>query len=165
MAAIGQDDQAIYSLFADDAVGTVIPIREDTFPDTYPRNEEETGHFITSNLPSVSGETLATYIDVNSTSSTLPSNMTLGVNYVLVSTPEFLEITSRPDWRNIWRQRFPHSEVGCIAFSRIGFNDAHTQALVYVARLWVDGGYYLLERSAVEGVWEIVERFSNVITN
>jgi hypothetical protein len=164
-AAINQDDQTIYSLFMDDTEGKIIIIREDTFIDTYPQNVEETENFIKSNLLSVSSETLNNYIYVNSITSKLPSNMNLGVNYILISTPEFLEITSNSDWRDIWRQRFPNSEVGCIAFSRTGFNNSHTQALIYVTRLWVDGGYYLLEHNAQKGVWEIIERFSNVIIN
>jgi len=163
--AMDQDDPTIYSLFMDDAEGKTIIIREDAFTDTYPQNEEETENFIKSNLPSVSSETLDNYIYVNSITSKLPSSMNLGVNYIFISTPEFLEITSNPDWRDIWRQRFPNSEVGCIAFSKIGFNDSHTQALIYVTRLWVDGGYYLLEHNAQKGVWEIIESFSNVITN
>ncbi len=163
--AIDQDDQTIYSLFMDDAGGKIIIIREDTFTDTHPQNEEETENFIKSNLLSVSSETLNNYIYVNSITSKLPSNMNLGVNYILISTPEFLEITSNSDWRDIWRQRFPNSEVGCIAFSKIGFNDSHTQALIYVTRLWVDGGYYLLEHNAQKGVWEIIGSFSNVTIN
>ena len=91
--------------------------------------------------------------------------MKLGVNYILISTPEFLEITSNPGWRDIWTQKYPNSEVGCIVFSRIGFDNSHTQGLIYVTRLWVDGGYYLLERDTQKENWEIIESFSNVIIN
>ena len=161
--AINQDDQAIYSLFMDDSNGKIIIIREDTFTDTYPQNEEEARNYIKSNLLNVSGETLNNYLFVNSATSKLPSNMYIGVNYILISTPEFLEITSSPGWHDIWRQKYPNSEVGCIAFSRIGFNNSHTQALIYVARLWVDGGYHLLELNAQKGIWEIIESFTNVI--
>lgn len=160
--AINQDDQAIYSLFMDDSNGKTIIIRENTFTDTYPQNEEEARNYIKSNLLNVSSETLNNYLYVNSVTSKLPSNMNLGVNYILISTPEFLEITSNPEWQDIWRQKYPNSEVGCIVFSRIGFNNSHTQALIYVTRLWVDGGYYLLELDAQKGIWEIIESFSNV---
>ena len=163
--AINQDDEAIYSLFMDDSNGKVVVIREDTFVDTYPQNEEEARNFIQSSFLNVSSETLENYIYVNSIPSKLASNMNLGVNYILISTPEFLEITGDPGWRDIWIQKYPDSEVGCIAFSRIGFNNSHTQALVYVTRLWVDGGYYLLEQNGQKGIWEIIENFSNVNIN
>ena len=164
-ADINQDDQAIYSLFMDDSNGKIIIIREDTFTDTFPQSEDEAKNYIKSNLQNVSSETLDNYLYVNSFTSKLPSNMSLGVNYILISTPEFVEITGSSGWRDIWMQKYPNSEVSCIAFSRIGFNNLHTQALIYVTRLWVDGGYYLLELDAHKGLWEIIESFSNVTIN
>jgi hypothetical protein len=162
---IAIDQEAIYSLFVDDAEGKVVIIREDTFTDTYSQNAEETENRIKTNLLNISDETLNNYLYVNSDASKLSSNMNLGVNYILISTPEFVDITSNPDWRDIWRQRYPNSEVGSLAFSRIGFNDSRSQALVFVARLWVDGGYYLLEYNTQKGGWEIVESFISVIIN
>jgi hypothetical protein len=162
---IAIDQEAIYSLFVDDAEGKVVIIREDTFTDTYSQNAEETENRIKTNLLNISDETLNNYLYVNSDASKLSSNMNLGVNYILISTPEFVDITSNPDWRDIWRQRYPNSEVGSLAFSRIGFNDSRSQALIFVTRLWVDGGYYLLEYNTQKGVWEIVESFISVIIN
>jgi hypothetical protein len=52
-----------------------------------------------------------------------------------------------------------------LAYSRIGFNDSRSQALNFVARLWVDGGYYLLQYNTQQGGWEIVESFISVIIN
>jgi hypothetical protein len=162
---IAIDQEAIYSLFVDDAEGKVVIIREDTFTDTYSQNAEETENRIKTNLLNISDETLNNYLYVNSDASKLSSNMNLGVNYILISTPEFVDITSNPDWRDIWRQRYPNSEVSSLAFSRIGFNDSRSQALIFVARLWVDGGYYLLEYNTQKGGWEIVESFISVIIN
>ena len=165
LIAINQEDEAIYSLFMADSKGNVVVIREDPFADTYPQSEEEARDYIQANILNVSGETLDNYIYANSVPGKLPSNMNLGVNYILISTPEFLEITGDPGWEDIWRQRYPDSEVGCIAFSRIGFNNLRTQALIYVTRLWVEGGYYLLELDENKGSWEIIESFSNVDVN
>jgi hypothetical protein len=162
---IAIDQEAIYSLFVDDTEGKVVIIREDTFTDTYSQNAEETENRIKTNLLNISDETLNNYLYVNSDASKLSSNMNLGVNYILISTPEFVDITSNPDWRDIWRQRYPNSEVSSLAFSRIGFNDSRSQALIFVARLWVDGGYYLLEYNTQKGGWEIVESFISVIIN
>ena len=149
-----------------DPAGKTVIIREATFAnDTSPQNEDETKKSIQSSLPGVSGETIDNYMSVNSVPGKLPSNMDLGLDYVLISTAEFLEITGSPNWRAVWSQKYPNSEVGCMAFSKIGFNDSHTQALVYVTRLWVGGGYYLLEQIAQKGAWEVVESFSNMIIN
>lgn len=160
---INQDAQAIYSKFIEDPNGKTKIIREDTSTDTYPQNEEEARNYIKSNLQKVSGETLNNYLYANSVPGKLPPTMKPEVNYILISTPDFLEITNKPAWQDIWRQKYPNSEVGCIVFSRIGFNNPHTQALVYITRLWVDGGYYLLELNTEKGIWETIESFSNVI--
>ena len=159
------EDQVIYSLFIKDPNGKTVIVREDTATDTFPQNEEEARNYIKTNLLKVSSETLNNYLFVNSIPSKLPSTKQPGLNYILISTPDFLEITGKPEWRDIWKQKYPNSEVGCIAFSRIGFNNSHTQALIYVSRLWVNGGYYLLELNAQKGIWETVESFSNVQIN
>jgi hypothetical protein len=165
-AASDQDEAAIYALFMGDPAGKIVIVREDTFTgEPTPQNEEETKKSIQANLPSASSETINNYISVNSVSSKLPSNMNLGVNYVLISTADFLEITGSPNWRDTWRRKYPNSEVSCITFSKIGFDESHTQALVYVARLWVEEGYYLLEHNAENGAWKVVESYSNVIIN
>jgi predicted ATP-grasp superfamily ATP-dependent carboligase len=63
------------------------------------------------------------------------------------------------------KEKYPGSD-GCISFSRVGFNNSHTQALVYVTRILKPlvggGGYYLLEYNA--GKWEIIDQFMNVNT-
>jgi len=160
---IEQDEQSIYSLFLGNSAGKIVIVRDETFGDSYSQNEQETRSYITSNLLGISSETVNSYLLQNAIPSKLPANMNLGVNYVLVSTPEFLEITGKSNWRDIWKQKYPNSETSCIIFSRVGFNNSHTQALIYVTRLWVDGGYYLLEYNA--GNWEIIKSFSNVIIN
>ena len=162
---IEQGDQAIYALFFADFSGTTAVVREDTFDDTYTQNEQETRDYILSNLSDVSNETLNSYIERNVVSSKLPATMNLGVDYILLSTPEFLEITSKSNWGEVLKETYPGSE-GFVAFSRIGFNNSHTQALVYVTRVTAplvgEGGYYLLEYNA--GQWKIIGQFLNVNT-
>ena len=162
---IEQDEQAIYALFFSDFSGTIAIVREDTFGSSYPQDEQETRDYIKSNLSDISDETLNNYIERNAVSSKLPATMKLGVDYVLLSTPEFLEITSESNWGEILKEKYPGSQ-GCTAFSRVGFNKSRTQALVYVIRILgplVGGGeYYLLEYNA--GNWEIIDQFLNVIS-
>jgi len=89
--------------------------------------------------------------------------MNLGVSYILLSTPEFLEITRDSNWGEVLEEKYPGSQ-GCTSFSRVGFNNSRTQALVYVIRIFGPlmggGGYYLLEYNA--GNWEIIDQFLNV---
>jgi len=162
---IEQDEQAIYALFFSDFSGTTAIVREDTFGDSFPQDEQETRDYIMSNLSDISDETLNNYIERNAVSSKLPTTMNLGVKYVLLSTPEFLEITSESNWGEVLKEKYPGSQ-GCTAFSRVGFNNSHTQALVYVTRIFEplmgEGGYYLLEYNA--GNWEIIDQFLNVMS-
>jgi hypothetical protein len=158
-----QDEQAIYSLFPDHSAGKVVIIREETFGDGSPQSGQDIRKSLTSNLAGISDETVNNYLLVNAASSKLPADLQLGVDYTLISTPEFVEMTGKANWREIWKQKYPDSEIRCLIFSRVGFNSAHTQALVYVTKLWVEGGYYLLENQA--GKWEIIKSFSNVIIN
>lgn len=161
---IEQEDQ-VYALFFADFSGTTAVVRDDTFDDTYTQNEQETRDYILSNLSDVSNETLNSYIERNVVSSKLSATMNLGVDYILLSTPEFLEITSKSNWGEVLKETYPGSE-GYVAFSRIGFNNSHTQALVYVTRVIAPlvgkGGYYLLEYNA--GQWKIIGQFLNVNT-
>ena len=162
---IEQDEQAIYALFFSDFSGTIAIVREDTVDSSYPQDEQETRDLIKSNLPDISDETLNNYIERNAISSKLSATMKLGVDYVPLSTPEFLEITSESNWGEILKEKYPGSQ-GCTAFSRVGFNKSRTQALVYVTRIFEPliggGGYYLLEYNA--GNWEIIDQFLNVMS-
>jgi hypothetical protein len=162
---IGEDEQAIYSIFMDDSKRRIIVVREDTLADTLPQSEEEAERLIRASFDDVSNDTLDDYSHANSVSVRLPSTMELGASYVLISAPEFREITTDPGWREVWRQEYPDSEVSCIGFSRVGFNDARTQALIYVTRFWIAGGYYLLEFDEQEGTWKITDSCCNVIIN
>jgi hypothetical protein len=164
-AAIGADDLKIYALFLKDAAGKTVIVREDTFTDTVSQTEADTAKYLQSQLPDVPGETINNYISANAIPGKLSSTMDLGGSYTLISTPDFLEITSQPDWRDVWKEKFPNSEVSCLVFSRIGFNNQHTQALLYVTKLWVDGGYFLMELNPQTSVWEIKNSFSNLIIN
>ena len=158
-----QDEQAIYSLFPDHSAGKVVIIREETFGDGSPQSGQDIRKSLTSNLAGISDETVNNYLLVNAASSKLPADLQLGVNYTLISTPEFVELTAKANWREIWEQKYPDAEIRCLIFSRVGFNSEHTQALIYVTKLWVEGGYYLLEKQA--GKWEVIKSYSNVIIN
>jgi len=160
---IEEDEQTISALFFNDFSGTIAIVREDTFDSSYPQDEQEARNYIESNLPDISEETLNNYIERNAVSSKLPTTMNLGVEYILISTPEFLEITGESNWGEVLKEKYPGSQ-GCTSFSRVGFNNSRTQALVYVIRIFEPlvggGGYYLLEYHA--GKWDIIDQFIDV---
>ncbi len=163
--AIGADDLKIYALFLKDAAGKNVIVREETFTDTVPQTEADTAKYLQSQLPDVPGEIITNYISTNAVAGKLTSTMDLGGSYTLISTPDFLEITSQPDWRDVWKEKYPNCEVSCLVFSRIGFNNQHTQALLYVTKLWVDGGYYLMDLDPQTGAWESQNSYPNMIIN
>src|SRR5205085_7359943 len=84
--------------------------------------------------------------------------------YVLVEASELNKLGSREFtglgdfWRNFYA-RYPAAH-GLISFSNVGFNQAHTQAFVYVVNtcggLCGSGRYVLLEKRA--GAWEIIDQ-------
>ena len=97
----------------------------------------------------VEEETLDDYCNKNQVESQLiPGD--LGVNYVLVSEEEMSGLfENRGNGWASFRKKYP-SANGLLTFSRVGFNKAHTQALVYVG--WScdftcgNGGYVLLQK-------------------
>jgi hypothetical protein len=160
-----QDVQAVYATLLKDYPGTTAVLREDTSGDTFTQDEQEARGYIKSNFPNISDETVNAYLARNAAPTKLPADMDLGVSYTLLTTPEFLEITGKSNWGEVLKERYPGSE-GVTAFSRVGFNSAHTQALVYVTRVLApligEGGYYLLEYD--QGKWEIIDQYINVMS-
>ena len=92
-------------------------------------------------------------------------SMNVGVEYQLLSADEFAEISSQSDWGNVLKEKYPDSN-GYMFFSRVGFNNAHDQALIYVGRVYGplagEASYYLLEKK--DAKWMIVNQIIRVIS-
>ncbi len=80
--------------------------------------------------------------------------MNLGVDYVLLSREDLMKISSQPDWGELLNEKYPGTH-GYIIFSRVGFNNALDQAVIYVGNvggpMMGAGYYYLMEKQ--NGQW------------
>jgi hypothetical protein len=131
-------------------------ILRDTASEISNEDPQQSIDFIQSGLQGVSRETLDSFLTRNAQPSQLSPEMQLGVDYILISSDELLQITRQPDWGNVLREKFPNSS-GYTMLSRVGFNNALDQAVVYVGNmagpLMGAGYYYLLEKK--NGEWRI----------
>jgi hypothetical protein len=105
-------------------------------------------------MPEAEVQTLDNYLLSNKTSQELKV-WNLGINYVMVRDGDL------PDGRfdNFWERfykKYPNSS-GLVYFSKVGFNDRHDQAFVYMGRscggLCGAGEYVLLNK--VNGEWVV----------
>jgi hypothetical protein len=94
----------------------------------------------------------------NKTPVRLKSFFGLNLKYVLADELLLQKMFKRGGWEEFYK-RYPDSG-GYIAFSRVGFNPAMDQALVYIAHgcggLCGTGHYVLLEKSADK--WRVLKR-------
>jgi hypothetical protein len=158
------DEQAVYAVFLAQNPGITL-IRQDTATDTAPQSAQETAELIKAGLPGISDETIADYAKQNEQASQqLPADMELGVAYQLLSAADLAEISSQPNWGEVLQERYPDTE-GYLFFSRVGFDAAHQQALVYVGRVYGplggEASYYLLKK--VDGRWRIAGQINRVM--
>ncbi len=155
---IEKEEQAVYSFFVGDSTGTVV-ILQDTATEIPTDDPQQTIDYIKSGLKRLSDETLDNYMARNEKPGQLSPDMQLGVDYVLLSTDELSKISSQPDWPEVMAEKYSGSG-GYVIFSRVGFNAALDQALVYVGDvagpLMGAGFYYLLEKR--NGEWVMIEQ-------
>ena len=163
-AEISDDEQAVYSVFFAENPDTTL-LLQDAASDSSMTSSQKVMDFIKSGLPAVSDETINDYLMNNKQDSQLPAKMNVGVEYQLLSADEFAEISSQPDWGNLLKEKYPGSD-GYMFFSRVGFNNALDQALIYVGRVYGplagDASYYLLEKK--DARWMIVNQIVRVIS-
>jgi hypothetical protein len=159
-ADLEKEEQAVYASFFKNNPETIV-IQKDTSTEWLPSSEDELKQrmdYIASGLPNASNETLDDYFQRNRQSTMLSSDMQLGIHYVLVSADEFSAVMDQPDgWQAFYKK---YSPSGYMQFSRVGFNNALDQAMVYVGvipgPMMGSGNYYLLEKK--EGQWSIREQ-------
>ena len=130
---------------------------------------EETLTFVRGQLPSTEVDdpfaldptTLEDFEQKNLESSLLNEILNIGLPVTIITDEELEAILNKgedADWAQ-FQERFPETQ-GVFTFSRVGFNEAGNQALVYlgIQREDFSGGYYslLVER---EGLWSSVMSF------
>lgn len=133
-----KEEAAVYSYFVREKDKAVIVRHAST--DILGSDPQQMVNSIKSNFKEASSETLESYVERNQEPSQLSPDMDLGVDYVLLSTEEAFQGSDQ-----------------YFMFSRVGFNQALDQALVYVADvagpLAGSGSYFLMEKK--EGQWSV----------
>ena len=158
----GSDEQAVYSVFFAENPDVTL-LLQDTGADSSMSSSQDVMDFIKSGLPEASDQTINDYLKNNKQDSQLSASMNVGVEYQLLSADEFAEISSQSDRGNVLNEKYPDSD-GYMFFSRVGFNKAHDQALIYVGRVYGplagEASYYLLEKK--DAKWMIVNQILRV---
>lgn len=105
-------------------------------------------------MPEAELQTLDNYLLNNKTRQELKV-WNLGLNYVIVRNSDLPDGKFENFWDSFYK-KYPHSP-GLVVFSKVGFNDRHDQAFVYVGRscggLCGGGDYVLLNK--VNGEWVV----------
>lgn len=157
-ADLKKEEQAIYFFFVGKHKGIAL-ILEDTSTGLPSDDPQQMVDFIQSNFTGVSTETIASFQERNQQSTQLAPDMNLGVDYTLLNADELKQITSQPNWGETLNEKYPNSG-GYTIFSRVGFNNALDQAVVYVGSvagpMMGSGYYYLMEKQ--NGEWVVKEK-------
>lgn len=153
-ADIEKEEQAVYAFFVSGGNGPAL-ILQTTSTSIMEEDSKKMMETIRDGLPGISNSTIENFVERNGQSSQLSADMQLGVDYVLLTENELASITSQPNWHEILQERYPGSG-GYLIFSRVGFNAALDQAVVYVGQvagpMMGSGSYYLLEKQSGEWV-------------
>jgi heat shock protein HslJ len=168
---ISADENAVYSALIrewDGGQGPYVILNETRF-NKAGATLEETFTFVRGQLPSTEADdpfaldptTLEDFEQKNLESSLLNEILNIGLPVTFITDEELEAILNTgedADWAQ-FQERFSETQ-GIFTFSRVGFNEAGNQALVYlgIQREDFSGGYYslLVER---EGLWSTVISF------
>jgi heat shock protein HslJ len=168
---ISADENAVYTGLIrewDGGQGPYVILNETRF-NKAGTSLEDTLTFVRGQLPSTEAEdpfaldptTLEDFEQKNIESSLLNENLNIGLPVTFIADEELEAVLNTGEDAN-WaqfRERFPETQ-GVFTFSRVGFNEAGNQALVYlgIQREDFSGGYYslLVKR---EGLWSSVMSF------
>ena len=120
-------------------------------------NTAQTLDYILQNMHDVAPETVDSFRARNDAAHPIRPDMNLGASYILLSQAEKNQIfgQNQSGWE-IFYNHYPQAP-GITTLSRVGFNAALDQALVYIGTQsnWLAGaGYYVLLKK-VNGVWSI----------
>ena len=154
---VDKEEQAVYSFFV--AENSRALILRDTSTNMSGDDPQQTVDFIKSGLKGVSDKTLDNYLERNKQPGQLSPTMNLGVDYVLLSREELVNISNQPNWGELLTEKYPGTH-GYIIFSRAGFNNTLDQAVIYVGNvggpMMGAGYYYLMEKQ--NGQWIMKEQ-------
>lgn len=133
---------------------TGCPIYEDESVKERFGTTESFHQMVSQLIPEAEAQTLDNYLLSNKTRQELKV-WNLGVNYVLVRNSDLPDGQLESFWAG-FHKKYP-TATGLVFFSKVGFNDRHDQAFVYVGRtcggLCGSGEYVLL--SKVNGRWVV----------
>jgi hypothetical protein len=123
-------------------------------------NTTQTLDYVQQNMHGMAPEIVDSFRVRNEAAYSIRPDMDLGVEYVLLSQAEKNQIfgQNQSGWE-IFYNRYPNAP-GITTLSRVGFNAALDQALVYLGTQsdWLAGaGYYILLKKA-NGVWTIDQK-------
>jgi hypothetical protein len=115
--------------------------------------------YILEQMTGVAPDTAASFQMRNEAAHPLDSTMDLGLLYTLLSEGEMRQIfgENQNGW-DLFYTRFPGTP-GIITLSRVGFNEAMDQALVYIGiqSHWLAGAGTMLLMQKVNGVWSVLQ--------
>jgi len=156
------EEQAVYVAVLQEKFSTSSFVIMDTTA-TDPGGVENTAQtldYVLQNMHDVAPETEDSFRVRNDAAYSIRPNMDLGVEYVLLSQAEKNQIfgQNQSGWE-IFYNHYPNAP-GITTLSRVGFNAALDQALVYLGTQsdWLAGaGYYVLLKKA-NGVWTIDQK-------
>jgi hypothetical protein len=157
---VGAEENAVYAaLIGQRYVGDdikLIVIEEQTSPFIQPDELESTLKRVKESLPGLSNATIEDFRAMNQESHAVGADLELGVKYVLISQAEVKEIFQDSTGWDVFYARYPGSQ-GVMTLSRVGFNKAMDQALVYAGNQshWLAGAGYFYLLSKKDGVWVI----------
>lgn len=157
---VSAEEYAVYSAFVTEAYlkpKTELAVIASTT--SAGRGWDEMADLFLNRLPSLSRATLDDFVARNDGERRLSRSFTLKAKYVLVEYGVIEKLFGTPVLEEAWKtfyERYPASN-GYVVLSRVGFNPAKDQALVYVA--WMcnercgEGKVVLLSKR--EGRWKI----------
>jgi hypothetical protein len=112
------------------------------------------------NMHDVGVETIQSFRNRNDAAYTLRPDMQIGAGYVLLTQVEKTGLfnQNRDGWQ-LFYEKYPDAP-GITTLSRVGFNNALDQALVYAGTQsqWLAGAGYYLFLKKVNGTWTVLQQ-------
>jgi hypothetical protein len=166
---VSSEEYAVYSaLIEEEYVTDKVKLVVITNPTSGGNRSKDIADYYLQQLSPLSRATYDDYIERNSKPYNLSNSFTLKERYMLVEYHEVEKFFDDPDldeaWKNFYRQ-FPDSN-GYIVLSRVGFNPAKDQALVYTA--WMcnsrcgEGKFVLMSKR--DGKWKVEKKYTTWVS-
>jgi hypothetical protein len=155
---LAREEELVYAaLLQDNYSSDLYVLMNLTQTDVIGLADNDTFQRIEKSLTDLEPETLADFKSRNEESHTLKTSMILGSQYILMSKEDMQSLfgENKNGW-DIFYNRYPEVP-GIITFSKVGFNQAVDQALVYlgIQSHWLAGSgtYFLMVKKG--GTWII----------